>query len=161
MAAVLTTSGRIAIATAIKARTAHMAWGTGDAAWGTTPPDPPANATALVAEVARRQAQEVRFCQPDTSGIIYVPEGRFTVTDTPTRYLYFRFNFEFNEAVGSTIREQAIFIDTVAAAGVPSGQFYLTPAQVANPGTLLVIQRPAPIVRAVTTRQQFENVVVF
>lgn len=161
MAAVLTTSGRIAIATAIKARTAHMAWGTGDAAWGTTPPDPPANATALVAEVARRKAQEVRFCQPDNAGTIYVPEGRFTVTDTPTRYLYFRFNFEFDEAVGSTIREQAIFIDTVAAAGVPSGQFYLTPAQVANPGTLLVVQRPAPILRAVTTRQQFENVVVF
>ena len=161
MTAVLTTSGRIAIATAIKARTAHMAWGTGDAAWGTTPPDPPASATALVAEVGRRKAQQVRFCTPDANGTIYVPEGRFNITDTPTRYLVFQFNFDFTEASTSIIREQAIFLDTVAAAGVPSGQFYLSPSEVANPGTLLVVQRPAPIQRAATTRQFFENVVVF
>lgn len=161
MAAVLTTSGRIAIATAIKARTAHLAWGTGDAGWGSTPPAPPANATALVAEIARRKATLVDYCAPDAEGDINVPEGRFSVSATPTNNLYFKFFFDFEEAVGSTIREQAIFLDTVAAAGVPGGQFYLLPADVATAGTLLVAQRTAPIVREITTRQLFEFVVTF
>jgi hypothetical protein len=161
MAAVLTTSGRTAIATAIKARTAHLAWGSGDAAWGNTPPAPPANTTALLAEIARRKANQVEYCMPATNGAISVPEGRFDITATPTNNLYFRFHFEFEDAVGSTIREQAIFLDTVAAAGVPSGQFYLLPAEVSAPGTLLVIQRTAPIIREITTRQLFEFVVTF
>jgi len=161
MAAVLTTSGRIAIATAIKARTAHLAWGSGDAAWGNTPPEPAGSASALVAEVARRKANQVDYCVADAAGAISVPEGKFSVTTTPTNNLYFRFHFEFEDAVGSTIREMAIFLDTVAAAGVPAGQFYLLPAQVANPGTLLVIERRAPIVRQITTRQLFEYVVTF
>lgn len=161
MAAVLTTSGRTAIATAIKARTAHLAWGSGDPAWGNTPPDPPANSSALVAEIARRRANQVEFCAPTTNGAISVPEGRFDISATPTNNLYFRFHFEFGDAVGSTIRETAIFLDTVAAAGVPAGQFYLTPAQVAQPGTLLVIERRAPIIRQITTRQLFEFVVTF
>lgn len=161
MAAVLTTSGRIAIATAIKARTAHLAWGSGDAAWGNTPPAPPANATALLAEVGRRKATLVDYCAPDANGAISVPEGKFSVSATPTNSLYFKFHFEFEEGVGSTIREQAIFLDTVLAAGVPSGQFYLAPAEVGQPGTLLVIERRAPIIREITTRQLFEFVVTF
>ncbi|MEY2643664.1 MAG: hypothetical protein RLZZ611_313 [Cyanobacteriota bacterium] len=161
MAAVLTTSGRIAIATAIKARTAHLAWGSGDAAWGNTPPVPPGNATALLAEIARRKVNQVDFCTPDAAGAISVPEGKFSISATPTNNLYFKFHFEFADAVGSTIREQAIFLDTVAAAGVPSGQLYLLPAEVAQPGTLLVIERRAPIIREITTRQLFEFVVTF
>lgn len=161
MAAILTTSGRIAIATAIKARTAHLAWGTGDAGWGNSPPPPPSNAAALVAEIARRRANSVEFVTPDSNGTISVPEGKFSITTTPTNNLCFDFFFEFNEAVGSTIREQAIFLDTVAAAGVPAGQYYLTPSQVANAGVLLVIQRTAPIVRELTTRQRFQFVVTF
>ena len=161
MALVLTTSGRIAIATAIKARTAHLAWGSGDAAWGNTPPSPPGNATALVAEVARRKANQVEFCTPDAAGVIFVPEGRFSISATPTNNLYFKFHFEFADAVGSTIREQAIFLDTVLAAGVPAGQFYLLPADVAQPGTLLGIERRAPIIREITARQLFEFVVTF
>lgn len=161
MAAVLTTSGRIAIATAIKARTAHLAWGTGDAAWGNTPPAPPINATALLAEVGRRKASQIDYCAPATNGPIVVPDGRFEISATPTNNLYFKFHFEFEEAVGSTIRETAIFLDTVLAAGVPSGQFYLTPPQVGQPGTMLVIERRAPIIRENTTRQLFEFVVTF
>ena len=161
MAAILTTSGRIAIATAIKARTAHLAWGSGSTAWGNTPPEPAANSTALVAEVGRRKATQVDYCVPATNGAISVPEGRFDISATPTNNLYFKFHFEFEEAVGSTIREQAIFLDTVLAAGVPAAQFYLTPAQVAQPGTLLVIERRAPIIREITTRQLFEFVVTF
>lgn len=162
MAAILTHSGRVAIAASIKARAAHhLAWGSGDPSWGNTPPSPPANSTALLAEIARLKATQVDYCVPATNGPISIPEGNYEVTSTPTNNLYFKFHFEFADAVGSTIRETGIFLDTVAAAGVPAGQVYLLPAQVANPGTMLVIERRPPILREITTRQLFEFVVTF
>jgi hypothetical protein len=160
-AAVLTTSGRIAIATAIKARTAHLAWGSGDPTWTSTPPDPPANTSALLAEVGRRKAVQVEFCTPDAAGAVVVPEGTFTITTTPTNNLYYRFHWDFADGAGSTIREMAIYIDTVAAAGVPIGQFYLLPAQVAQPGILLTAERRAPLVREAYSRPMLEYVVTF
>ena len=161
MATTFTNSGRTLIASAFKTRTAHLAWGTGDAAWGNSPPAPPNSATALLAEVARRRANVVDYCAPDPNGLIVVPEGKFTISSTPTPNLYFKFHFEFAEGVGGTIREQAIFLDTVAASGVPSGQYYLLPSEVQNPGTMLILQRTTPIIRQATTRQLFEFVVTF
>jgi hypothetical protein len=161
MAPILTISARVALATYVKARTAHLAWGAGDVAWGSNPPAPAPSATALVAEIARRKATLVDYCAPDASGDISVPEGKFAVSATPTRNLYFKFHFEFDEGIGATIRETAIFLDTVMAAGVPVGQFYLTPAQVAQPGYMLLHERRAPIVRQSTTRELFEFVVTF
>jgi hypothetical protein len=55
----------------------------------------------------------------------------------------------------------AIYIDTVAAAGVPVGQFYLLPAQVAQPGILLTAERRAPLVREAYSRPMLEYVVTF
>lgn len=160
-AAPLTIAGRSAIAKGIKAMPAHLAWGTGDPLWGDNPPPPALNATALLAEVGRRQATLVSFCTPDEDGPISVTEGRFSITETPTPHLYFKFHFDFEDGVGETIRELGIFLETVAATGVPVGQFYLTPAQVADPGILLAGERRAPIVREITTRPLFEYVVTF
>ncbi len=162
MAAVLTLSGRVAIAEAIKASAAiHMAWGTGDVSWGTSPPSPSVSATALVAEIGRRQATEVRFCEPDAAGAILVPNGQFTLTNTPTPNLYFKFFFEFGDAVGQTIREQAIFLNTVRNTGVSPSLAYLTPGQISDPGRMIVLQNSSPILREVTTRQMFEFVVTY
>ncbi len=161
MAAILTTSGRVAIAIAIQQRTAHLAWGSGDPSWGLTPPAPPGNASALLAEVGRRKATTVQFVTPDPAGEIAVPEGRFSVSPTPTNSVCFDFFFQFEDGVGETIREVAVFLDTVADAGVPLGKQYLEPSEVDTPGTLLVIQRIAPIVRELTTRQRFQIVVTF
>ena len=112
-------------------------------------------------EVGRRKASQVEYVVPDAAGAIEVPQGKFSISATPTVALYFKFFFDFADGVGSTIRERAIFMDTVAAAGVPAGQMYLQPAEGQTPGTLLVIERNAPIVREITTRQLFEFVVTF
>jgi hypothetical protein len=162
MSAILTRSGRVAIAEAIKAAPAvHLAWGSGDASWGTTPPSPQTTATALLNEIGRRQAVEVRFATPNPTGLITVPNGTFDVTDTPSPALYFRFFFEFGDAVGQTIREQAIFVNTVRNNGVSPALAYLTPDQISNPGRLIVLQHSSPILREATTRQLFEFVVTF
>jgi len=162
MAAILTQGGRVAIAEAIKASTAvHMAWGNGDVSWGTTPPAPSTTATALLVEIGRRQATEVSFCSADAAGAIVVPNGTFTISATPTANLYFKFFFEFGDAVGETIREQAIFLNTVRNTGVSSSLAYLTPSQISDSGRMIVLQHSSPILREATTRQLFEFVVTF
>jgi hypothetical protein len=162
MAAILTLAGRVAIAEAIKGSAAvHMAWGNGDVSWGATPPSPSTSATALLAEVGRRQATEVSYCYPDAGGDIVVPNGTFELSATPTANLYFKFFFEFGDAVGQTIREQAVFLNTVRNTGVSSSLAYLTPAQISNPGRMIVLQHSSPILREATTRQLFEFVVTF
>lgn len=162
MAALLTYSAQAWLASLVMGYDAHLAWGSGDPAWPSNPdliPAPSLTATALEAEVGRRQATTVSYCLPDNLGPIETPEGNFSATETPSPHLYFRFSFEPDEAVGQTIREWAIFLGTTKAAGVSPGKFYLTPAEVDDPGQLLVIERGAPIVRAVTTRQFFDLVV--
>lgn len=159
--AVLTDSGRSAIAVAVKAQPIHLAWGTGDTAWDTTPVPEGVTATQLVAEIGRRRATQTLFCLPDPNGEIEVPNGRFTISQTPTKYLYMRFTFDFADAADKVIRETAVFLSTAAASSVPTTQAYLTPAQVADPGQMLALERVPRIERNSQVRQQFEFVIQF
>ncbi|PWC81251.1 hypothetical protein [Azospirillum sp. TSH64] len=124
-------------------------------------PAEPSDAAALVAEVGRRKAQQIEFVTPDADGGIVVPTGRFAISPTPTNNLYFRFVFDFSDGSGETIKETAIFVDTVTNPDAPLGQFYFAPAEIVDPGILLVLQRSAPIIRSAATRETFEFVVTF
>jgi hypothetical protein len=117
--------------------------------------------TTLVSEVGRRVASSVEFVVPDPNGNIYTPGGeRWTVSITPTRHLYVAVQFDFLEAADETIREVGIFVDAVRAEGVPEGQLYLTPEEVAEPGYLLLLDRFAGIPRSPSSRQGFSYVLV-
>lgn len=162
MGAILTNSGRIALAEEVyNAPMVHLAWGSGDVSWGASPPSVDPGITALLAEVARRKVTEKAYVVPDAGGSIILPSGNWTISGTPTRYLYLRFHFDFGDAVGESIREQAVFIGTTLAGGVDPATNYLLPAQVATPGRLFLADRTAPIVRQNTVREQFEYVVTF
>lgn len=159
--AILTNSGRAAAAAAIKAQSLYMAWGSGDVSWDTVPVPEPAEATALVNELGRRRVTQALFCLPDDNGELVVPTGRFTVSATPTKYLYMRFSFDFSDASASTIREVAVFSGTVPDAGIPAGQDYLIPSEVQGPGLMLALERIAALARSSSVRQQFEFVIQF
>ena len=49
--AILTNSGRVAMAQSVKAQPIHLAWGSGSAAWDTTPVPESITATALLAGI--------------------------------------------------------------------------------------------------------------
>lgn len=159
--AILTNSGRIAMAMSVKAQPIHMAWGSGSAAWDTTPVPESIEATGLLAEVGRRTATYVQYCQPNPSGSIIVPTGRFEETLTPTKHLYMRFAFDFTDAPAAVIRELAVFVGTQTKPSLPPGQMYFEPADVLNPGTLLLIERIQKFERSAAVRQTFEFVVTF
>lgn len=159
--AILTKSGRNAMAAAIKAQAIHLAWGAGDPAWDFTSVPEPITATALIDEVGRRSVTQAQFCLPDAQGEIIVPEGRFTASADPTNYLYFRFLFDYEDAPAAVIREIGVFVGTVVSPEVPDGQDYISPAQVIDPGQLLTLERIGKINRSETVRQQFEQVIQF
>ena len=157
--ATLTHSGRAALAAALASQTLHFAWGTGDAAWDTTPVPEPIDATALVNEVGRRLVTQVQFVTEDPTGEIIVPTGRYTVSAAPTRHLLFRIAYDFGDAPASVIREVALFAGTEVQAGLPAGQRYFEPGQIVAPGTLVALERITPIHRSPATRETFEHVI--
>lgn len=156
--AILTTSGRTALAAALANETLHLAWGTGNPDWDDNPVVEPIDATALISEVGRRRASLVAFCVPDEEGDIIVPTGRFQSQTEPSNNLYLRFNFDFSDASSSIIREAGVFVGTEVIEGLPAGQFYFLPGQIADPGTLVAIERFPAITRSGAVRQSFEFV---
>ena len=229
--AILTTSGRAALAAAIKAQTLHLALGEGDPLWDTTkaistpfdeagvialgfthlanirvtsldeqteylldgdysaharegvirrlpastipeggdvtlhfkiehPPES-IGQTALLREVGRRVVDEVHFVTADPEGEIVVPTGRYRLSADPTNHLFIRVRFDFEDAATSVVREQGLFVGTQTDPALPIGQKFFIPAQVADPGILLVLQHSVPIVRQPSTRETFEFVVTF
>ena len=158
--AILTTSGRVGIARSVQRQQIFLAWGTGDVSWGITPPTTGLlESTQLVHEVGRRLCESVEFCYPDAQGDIITPTGRFSHSNNPTNNLHFEVLFDFEDAEGLEIREFGLFTDTVLEDGLPQGQKYFVPNEIADIGSLLAVERVAPIYRQAMTREQ-ENFVI-
>jgi hypothetical protein len=157
----LSVTGRVALAELIYMNPVHLAWGIGDGVWTSTVPAETGSESGLISEIGRRTVTQIEYVVPDVAGAIVLPTGSFSVSVTPTRYLYFRTDFDFSDAVGAAVREVGLFIRTVTIAGLPEGQKYFTPAQVADPGRLVYLKNYSPIYRLPDTRERFEFVMTF
>ncbi|MCL2020936.1 MAG: hypothetical protein FWG81_02240 [Betaproteobacteria bacterium] len=166
--AILTQSGRAAIAAAIATRPLHLAWGTGDPAWDTAPEPETTLATGLVNEIGRRALTLWQFVMPDDNGAITVNDvddpsitKSFapSLGNVPTNHLYLLFNFDFLDAPAATIREIGVFIDTVVDPALPPGQKYFAPGELHNPGILLALEHLPFFNRQPSVRQTFEQVI--
>jgi hypothetical protein len=156
--AILTLSGRAAVAALIKAGPLYLAWGTGSAAWDTTPVAPVASDSALVAELGRRLVETISFCTADAAGAIVFPDGaKYSATGTPTGYLYIRVTFDYADAPTGTIRETALYQGTVPAPGHGADK-YLAVANVQAAGLLMTLDRIPKIARSSSNREIFEFV---
>lgn len=160
--AILTKSGRTAIASAISKLPLHLAWGTGDGTW-VTPPSESVDATGLMAEVGRREVTQWLFVVPDEAGAINIGSSKFSPSpsNAPTRYLYVETNFDFVEASGVVIREVAVFSDTQLIAGLPGGQKYFVPSDVDDPGIMVYLENITPIFRSPAIQENFRTVIIF
>ncbi|TGH28150.1 MAG: hypothetical protein ERJ68_00080 [Aphanocapsa feldmannii 277cI] len=157
MAAILTSAGTLYLAGLIQGSDGlYLAWGRGNPAWDPTPPDPPLEATALVAEIGRRQVSEVSYAMPDVNGEIVTPEGSYGISMTPTSLLYFRTSFDLRDGAGEVIREIGLFVGSERGADVPVAQQYLQPDDVDDPGTLMVLQRIPPVLQSEAVRAEFD-----
>lgn len=153
--------GRVLTAQLVAEQPIHIAWGAGLAAWDDTPEPEPTNASALVNEIGRRTATEVGFVEPDAAGGIETPQGNFKPSATPTRWLYIRVVFAFDEAPAARIRELGVFVGTQLQAGLPAGQRYFEPADIAQPGKLYLLDRSQQFDRSGAVRPAFEYILPF
>lgn len=161
--AALQDDGRIGECAIFISRNLHLAWGRGHPSWDAAPQPEPTTATALTDEIARRNVTQAQFVRPDPAGEIELPGGqRFTPSAQPTKWAHVRVVFDYEDAVGETIREIALIFDTQVDASLPAGQRYFTPDQVTAPGRLKVLEHLAvPLVREAGVRQTFEYVLPF
>lgn len=159
--AILTKSGRTVLSKLVMESPVHMAWGTGDPDWDSEPEPETIDEIALINEVGRRSVSTIRYCEPDENGSIIVPTGRFEESPVATNHLYMRFNFDFFDAPTASIREVAVFIGTELVPNLPGAQMYFEPADVDDPGILLIVERIARLDRSSSIRQSFEFVVTF
>jgi hypothetical protein len=161
--ALLTNAGRSGLAQAVadKADVIYLALGEGDPDWDVTPEEATVNETALVAELGRRLLTSVLFVVPDLAGEILTPSGTYSVSETPTPYLLFRFVFDLTDSPNAVIREVGMFIDSTVVAGLPAGQRYFSPAEVDDQGILLAVERFTAFTRSADVRQIFQFVLPF
>lgn len=173
--AILVEVGRAAVATAIKAQSIHLAWGSGDPAWDASRPVESVSTTALTKEIGRRRVTQSMYCRIDPNGSIVVPGNRFEISNTPTKFLYLRFAYDFLDSPTETIRELGVFIGTVPLSSQPVGNASANPnfpdyllaagtgitAEYSDPGQLLVLEYIDKLLRSATIRQQFEFVIQF
>lgn len=159
--AILTNSGRAAVSKVLKEQPLHLAWGSGLVAWDDTPVPEPLGALALEAEIGRRIVSQAQYATPDPNGEIVVPNGQFAISAQPTNFLFLRFTFDYNDAPAGIIRELGVFVGTKIRATVPANQQYFAPADIEDPGRLLVLERIRRLERSPEIRQQFEFVIQF
>ncbi len=159
--AILTKSGRTALASSIAEQPIYMGWGRGESAWEESPPEESVNSTQLIDAVGYRQATSVAYCLPDPNGNIELSTGRFSLSATPTNHLYLTFKYDFEDGAAQTIKEVAVMIGTTPSSSLPAGQKYFTPAELDNQGTLLLLEHRSPLRREQGVRESFEFVVTF
>jgi hypothetical protein len=159
--AILTQSGRAAMAQAVKSQTMHVAWGTGDAAWDSEPIPEDTTQETLTNEVGRRIVDKVLFCVPDEQGELEASNGRFSVSETPTRNLFIEVRYDFSDASQYTIREIGLFINGKTDEELPPGQQYFLPNQVIDPGILLLLEHEPAMIRSPAVREKFSFVITF
>ena len=139
--AILTFSGRAAIIQYLQSCPLFLAIGRGNPNWGSVPDPPDYDATGLIDEVGRKKLTQAFFVNEDDNGEIQMPGGRnYSLSTTPTRHLFVRFLFNYGEGVNTLIREVGIFINSKVKAGLPDTQTFFTPEQLAEPGTLLLLE---------------------
>jgi hypothetical protein len=159
--AILTQSGRAAIARAMKNQIMHVAWGTGDPAWDAEPIPENSLQEALLHEVGRRVVDEIVFCLPDDQGELEAANGRFTLSDVPTRNLFIKVRYDFSDASDYTIRELGLFVNGETDGDLPIGQQYFLPHQVIDPGILLLLEHEPAMIRTPAVRESFSFVITF
>ena len=160
MSSILTDNAGVVVASALQGRAFWLGVGSGVAAWGDAPPAPSVTTTALENELGRLRARNTAMVMPDATGAISLPDlSRWSISATPTKYLYVNFVLEFNEIPTETLREAAIFIDTTAKADVPAGRNFVAAADIADAGEIFTIERFAPLARNGAIRHEFPYVI--
>jgi hypothetical protein len=157
--AILTNQGRIGMAETIQLGTIYLAWAKGDGIWLHDDLPIPGVDDSLIDIVGFRRALQPQFCLPDSEGEIVLPDGKFSFTNSPSRYIYLKFHFDFDDASDETIRQLGIMTGTETEIQ----DSYITAADISpdKQGRLLLLENIVPLYRSPSVRETFEYVITF
>jgi len=134
----------------------YIAWGIGDGAW-TSAPEPDQTATTLVGHLGHFKAT-AQFVVPDVAGVLISANGdKWTVSGSPTRFIFVSSDYDYTDEDTAVIREIAIYTDATPAGGHESDN-YLPVANLSVLGQLWTIENIAPLTRAVSKHGSISTV---
>ena len=160
---VRTSLGRQTINGQLAAQQWLMGIGSGDAGWNAAaPPAESLGATALMAPLIYRLLTPQRVTQTplNVAGDIEVAGREYIVTSTGHQ-LYFELLLRIDDLPGVTVREQGLFLAPTVSE-VNQLKRLLTPAQVTDPGMLIVLDHLRPALsRTPATVRRYQALVTF
>jgi hypothetical protein len=112
------------------------------------------DANDLIEELGRKRLAKKAYVTPDPVGTILVDGELYTESEEPTRYLYLLFRFDSVIETDAVIYQVGVFINTTTS----SGNSYLEPDDVTDPGKMLLIQNIVPVTRVEGKREYFQFV---
>jgi hypothetical protein len=159
---VLTESGHVQLAKSMFNEDFRFAWGTldSDEEWGNNPPPEDINDTQLKIEVGRIKSQVKEYVIPDEDGVIEVDNMKWSISESPTKYIYLKFVFDQSHNANDTIYQLGIFTNTVPEPDNVDDE-YLQPSQIADFGDLIYLRNQPALVRNSATRESYEFVIVY
>lgn len=116
----------------------YIAWGSANPANDDLPdlPERDPEDNALETHIAHLKAT-AQFVTPDEEGALSTASGeRWTVSVTPTRYIFVEAPYDWEDGVGHTIRELAVYADATPGSGFEA-DLYLPAANLTNLGKLM------------------------
>jgi len=160
--ATLQDDGRIGEAEILLSLPIYVAVGRGLPAWDNAAEPEPTNAISLTDEIGRRLATQVQFVVPAAAGEVETPQGNYTASAVPTKWVHVRMVLGFEDAIGETIRETAVYYGCEPKPGLPAGQRFFTPQQFAKNGRIKLLNHErVKLVRDAGIRETFEYVFPF
>ena len=142
---ILTTAGRTALAESLEDEIIHLAWGSqGNDPIPWADPSNPTNFTLgdkrLNLELGRRVATDRGYAVEDPNGTIEANGLIWSISETPTNYLYLKFAFRQGDSSDGDIYQLGLFLNTVLNPDLPALRFQLNnPAGYSSGSTELVI----------------------
>jgi len=128
--------------------------------WVDNPPPEDLNSDVLLLEVGRIKTQVKEYVLPDSQGIISVDGIKWTISVTPTKFVYLKFVFEQTHNSSDSIYQLGIFTETVPEVGFET-EAYLQPTNILNSGKLILLENQPVTFRNSATREIFEYVITF
>ena len=122
---VLTEVGHVALAEAMFDEEYFFAWGTVpiEQDWGNTPPTEELLDTLLIQEVGRIKQLAKQYVEIDNAGVIEVDGVKWSISATPTKYVYLKFTFDQTMNSADSIYQVGIFTNTVPIVGKEAEQY--------------------------------------
>lgn len=159
---ILVEAGHVKLAEEMFDEDFRLGWGSlpaGDG-WADAPLPEDLNSTELILEVGRITSQVKEYVVPDNNGVIDVDGISWSISATPTKFVYLKFVFEQTMNSTDSIYQLGIFTNTIPTAG-NEAEAYLQPASIDDVGKLILLENQPVTFRNSATREIFEYVITF